>query len=172
MQMTDDDKIILEYGLELICENFIKLLVICTIGALSGLFTETILMLSSFCILRFYAGGFHLKTNVGCTVSMLLFWGFTIICNEFIELQWVTVIIIYVIDVFILVFFSPRDGKESVISNPMYQKRNKVLSIIIISIFFLLCVLVWQRYKEVVAVSETLECLSIISIKGGRLNEK
>ena len=61
----EDDNITIQYGVELILDNLLKLLFIQLLGILLGKGVETFVILFVFCTLRLQAGGIHAKNKYG-----------------------------------------------------------------------------------------------------------
>lgn len=59
------------YGLEILISTVLNGILVLLMGALLGVFMETILMIFPFILLRSNAGGFHAKTHLGCILGFL-----------------------------------------------------------------------------------------------------
>lgn len=71
---TESENMVIRYGVELLLENILKILLLLGAGLLWGKGLETIIYLSVFCSIRTQAGGYHAKTGWGCCLCMLLVW--------------------------------------------------------------------------------------------------
>ncbi len=65
------DIIEIQYGIELMLESIWKIVGLLIIGIIFGKELEMILSVSCFSILRYYAGGIHMKTSGGCFLMMI-----------------------------------------------------------------------------------------------------
>lgn len=63
---SQEKKVVMEYGIELILDSAIKLIVYLIIGGVIGKFKEVLFAILIFGIIRKFAGGFHAKTGMGC----------------------------------------------------------------------------------------------------------
>lgn len=72
--MNKEEMIIFEYGMDMVVETAMKLILIVLLGIVVGLGSETGVALFSFCTLRFFAGVIHCKTNFGCITDVYLIW--------------------------------------------------------------------------------------------------
>lgn len=75
----------IEYGLELLIETLWKLAALLSLGMLVGKLREIVMTLCVFCGLRFWIGGKHRKTSIGCFGTMVLVcliavWGAEYMC--------------------------------------------------------------------------------------------
>lgn len=64
--ISDDDRAIYSYHLQVILETVVGHAILLTLAALAGHFIEVALFLLSFNILRSSTSGYHCKTNTGC----------------------------------------------------------------------------------------------------------
>lgn len=72
MSMEEEERQIVQYGLEVLLDALIKTVVLLAIGCLLGCPGEFGLSLLAFCSLRYWAGGIHCRTSAGCLGAMLL----------------------------------------------------------------------------------------------------
>lgn len=60
------------YGIELFLNTTLKVMGILAIGAVLGIFAEVLLAMATFCGMRYWTGGYHCKTHMGCFSVMTL----------------------------------------------------------------------------------------------------
>lgn len=60
------------YGIELFLNTTLKVMGILVIGAILGIFAEVLLAMAVFCGMRYWTGGYHCKTHMGCFSVMTL----------------------------------------------------------------------------------------------------
>ena len=60
------------YGIELFLNTTLKVMGILAIGAALGIFAEVLLAMAAFCGMRYWTGGYHCKTHMGCFSVMTL----------------------------------------------------------------------------------------------------
>lgn len=105
---NQEENKVIQYGMELLLDNIIKLFVILLIGVVLGKGFETLVVLSAFCGLRLQAGGIHAKTGLGCGLSMMLVWALSILGDVFFEINVLLLPFIYIVSVIIIVCCVPR----------------------------------------------------------------
>lgn len=129
---TEENIDIYIYGLECFFNTIIPLILLVVWGIFSKTIIETLCWLSSFCIFRHYAGGFHAPTQFSCILCSTMLG----ISNYFIcEYQGVLFskpLLITGICLFICILFSPIDSGKIVLSPREYYKRKLISSTIII----------------------------------------
>lgn len=153
---------IIEYAIEVLLETVFKLIILLLLGAIFNRFFETIVFLISFCVLRFFAGGFHLKTNFGCSSVVILIWAVADLCNQYIRIPFELAVCSYVLNIFILALFAPADSKENKIVSSRDKVFNKKISIIFTSILYIWSLLLNKNSMAIIVVSITAECLSLV----------
>ncbi|TKN13120.1 hypothetical protein DVW83_14505 [Enterococcus sp. VV15] len=74
LELSREDSLKIEYGLNILVINLVKMIIIYSSSITLGCFKETLIVHSSFCILRRYNYGFHFNSNLVCTLfGILLF---------------------------------------------------------------------------------------------------
>lgn len=165
---------VIEYEIELFIENIIKLFIITIMGVVINRGIETIIILSVFCILRYHAGGYHMKTNVGCMAIMTLIWALSLGIGENIIFSSITCIGIYIVVLIIFICCAPADFSYKHIYSLKEKKKKKIISLLIVTFFFLAgTIFINNVIRGVVIVAICLEAISILPIfkRGGKHNE-
>ena len=67
--LTEDDEIVVKYGLELLFNTVISVSVLMIIGILMGLFKETLLFYLTYLFLKKNTGGYHANSHLGCVLQ-------------------------------------------------------------------------------------------------------
>ncbi|TBX29915.1 hypothetical protein EUZ95_13995 [Enterococcus durans] len=74
LELSREDSLKIEYGLNILVINLVKMIIIYSSSITLECFKETLIVHSSFCILRRYNYGFHFNSNLVCTLfGILLF---------------------------------------------------------------------------------------------------
>lgn len=83
--LPEEDRAIYAYDLLIIFESILGHLILLSAAAIYDHFTDTLVFLISFDMLRRYAGGFHCKTNIGCISMSLLICFSNVVLRDYIE---------------------------------------------------------------------------------------
>ncbi|MFA9464828.1 MAG: accessory gene regulator B family protein [Velocimicrobium sp.] len=70
------------YGIELLLDTLTKLLALIIIAIFIGCLQEMLIVLIVFSSLRFFAGGFHMHTGLGCFLSMAFIFGLSFLVDK------------------------------------------------------------------------------------------
>lgn len=129
--VTEEDYPIVVYGLEVMLNNSVKMLGILLIGLLLGHIREVILSMAVFCSMRYWAGGYHSDTHIGCFSIMLIpclgpsfLTGFK---GQWVLLCWGGMILYSLYEI---VRHAPRNSKVNPIRDLSILRRNRICAIV------------------------------------------
>ncbi len=171
----EDDNITIQYGVELILDNLLKLLFIQLLGILLGKGAETFIVLFVFCTLRLQAGGIHAKTNAGCFMGMLIIWFLSLSGAVVLKLNLLNVLAIYFFSLAIFICLVPKSKNITYFTRTAILKK-KVVSIILLTLLVLIAIYN-ENLRELIIYPVTLEVLTILPpnkdvMKGDYKNEE
>ena len=125
---SDDQIEIIIYGLEGLYLTFTKMIIICLVSVLLGVFKEVFILLITYNIIRSQAFGIHASKSIYCLISSLIFFvGGAIIC-KYITLPLGEMIIIAILCDICLFVYAPADTNKHPLINSKKRKRFKILS--------------------------------------------
>lgn len=145
---------IMEYALSILFNTLSIVLITLFVGYIFGKFYETSLVLLSFAWLRFFSGGVHFKSSIGCILVSVF------ICTSLPHLPELTVSIVTfanVTSIILLLFFAPNIDQETKLK-AVYRPIYKCLAIGIVSINFI-------YMSSLLAITFFVQCLTIIPLK-------
>lgn len=171
----EDDNITIQYGVELILDNLLKLLFIQLLGILLGKGVETFIVLFVFCTLRLQAGGIHAKTNAGCFLGMLVIWFLSLSGSVIFKLNILNVIAIYLFSLTIFICLVPKSKNITYFTRTAILKK-KVLSILFLTLLALIAIYN-ENLRELIIYPVALEVLTLLPpnkdvMKGDFKNEE
>lgn len=171
----EDDNITIQYGVELILDNLLKLLFIQLLGILLGKGVETFIVLFVFCTLRLQAGGIHAKTNMGCFLGMLLIWFLSLSGAVTFKLNLLNVMTIYMFSLTVFVCMVPKSKNITYFTRSAIL-RKKTTSILLLSLLVLIAVYN-ENLRELIIYPVALEVLTLLPpnkdvMKGDFKNEE
>lgn len=137
----DDEKAeIIYYGLQNLVGELPKILIVCTIAIMLGLFKEIVIGTIVLMIYRGFAGGVHLKTHISCLLtSTFLMIGSAYLAKYYTyENELLIYSLIFCIDFIIAFIYAPADTENRPIMKEFQRKRQKVISCCIVLIVYLL----------------------------------
>lgn len=140
-----NDKNVFIYGIDYMLSSILHIVTTLAIGALFGMFLESVVFLISYMPIRQYAGGFHASTPTRCYFSSIII---TTVVLYIIGLPiWSDIVILFFLAVASLIIFllapvedknKPLDDKEKIV----YKHRTDTVLVALIAValisFFIL----------------------------------
>jgi accessory gene regulator B len=156
----EDDNITIQYGVELILDNLLKLLFIQLLGFLTGKGVETFVILFVFCSLRLQAGGIHAKTNAGCFFGMVVIWLLSLSGALVFKLNLLNVLTIYMFSLVVFICLVPKSKNITYFTRSVILKK-KLVSILLLTLLILISIYN-ETLRELIIYPVTLEVLTLL----------
>lgn len=156
---TEESKII-EYGLNLVFDNILKLILLQLLGFLINKEFETLLILTVFCLYRSQAGGWHSKTNVGCALSMFSIWLLSLIANYFPVIPLFYMWLIYFIAFILTVIYAPKSINIKYFSKHTIIKKKLICTVILFS--YATISIIFHNVRNIIILPVILEATSLL----------
>ena len=136
----------IEYGLTSIYLTSYKLIIICVISLLLGIFKEVLIFMILFNIIRATAFGLHATKSWICLVSStIIFIGIPILCRN-IDINIYVKIIICILNIIFIFKNSPADTYKRPIVNKKRRLVYKTISTLIVITFSFIAVLINNNF--------------------------
>lgn len=150
----------IQYGIQSTLEFVYKFIILLIIAVLLDRLVDFILFIGLFFLLRFYAGGHHSSTSIGCLLDMIIvemiaLWGMSVSIP--IEIQ----IAGFLTAGVLMAWFAPCDTPNNPITSPHNRKVKKYGTILCVAVFFLLMI-IWKNNRNVFFMAGILEALSVL----------
>lgn len=140
-QLEEAEFHIVEYGIQLLLNTSVKVIIILLTGMVLGYFREVLIAMSVFSAIRYFAGGYHSRTDLGCLGIMLF------ICLCPIPLFRLSISVSIMIWGLIIVYsaygiirYAPRNSTVNPVRDPKIMAKKRKGSIIACAIAVLLIV--------------------------------
>lgn len=129
--VSEGEYAIVLYGLEVMFNTSLKLMGIVLAGIMLGMFREVLLSMIVFCSMRYWAGGWHSDTHIGCFSTMLAFCVSPGLLKN-VETVWIIPlwIMMIVYSVYKIFRYAPQNSKVNPITDERILKRKRIGSII------------------------------------------
>lgn len=176
--VNEDEAEVCSYGLQLILSTIINIILCTFIGILYNQVFLTTIILIIFFLLRPYIGGYHSKTSTGCVLEFQLVIIISLLIyttiGDYISLNTYMYISLFIN--IILICHSPVVHRNNIPNKDVYM-HNKVMSKIILTAIFILCILFKKYIIKEISISLILiyfflllsKCVNLIE---GDKNEK
>lgn len=158
---TEDEIEVICFGLDLIWDNFLRLLIIILIGMLIGQGEKTVVSLLCFCSLRSQAGGVHMKSGIGCFLMMELVIQMSIIGANLINSvsDW-WIVVECIIGIVIIWIYAPNGGQYVELMAEERKKKKKRYAFVL---WLFWCLVAFTtKYKKIVLMANIFTVLTLI----------
>lgn len=131
LDKTEEELEQIEYGLQVLLINILKLSILFLIAYVLGIVKYTSIAFISFSILRSFASGVHADSNLKCTLTnILLFLGNVYISTHFV-FSFYILIFFFLISLFLIILYAPADTEDRPLISKKLRKKLKIGSIIV-----------------------------------------
>lgn len=138
----------IEYALETIYISISKYIIIVSISILIGCFKNTIFSIVFMGILRGVSFGIHAKNSKVClAVSSILILGVQFLAKIFIFSEFQK-IISFIFTLVVFIRYSPSDTEKRPLINILIRKKLKIISVLIIFIYYIFIFLIKNIYLQ------------------------
>lgn len=137
--INDERAEVINYGLQLVIGEIPKTFVMLLIAYVLGILKLSIIAFLVIAPYRSFAGGFHLKTHIGCIVGTTLFYCGNVILSKTIMLDAalikpIVVLVVWIFSIFMIKLYAPADTENVPIISKKDRKLKKVMSYITMTI--------------------------------------
>lgn len=172
LNLSEQERQVTEYGMEIFLDGIFKLLVIFGTGAVIGRTAEFAVFLAAFCGLRCWAGGIHCKTAERCTAAMV------VICVAGSSGKWILenlsagiVALIWAGCILILLLKAPGEtGKDGHFSRSERKRRKWKAALCGTVLMICFAAVPYASWKGAIVMAVVIETLSILPCKGNKYN--
>lgn len=138
-EITDERAEVINYGLQLVVGEVPKIFIMLLIAYALGILKLSILAFFIIMPYRTFAGGFHLKTHIGCIVGTTLFYCGNVILSQHIIIEsffikLILVIAVWLFSMCMIKLYAPADTENVPIISKKDRKFKKIMSYITMTI--------------------------------------
>lgn len=166
-----ENNIIINYGIEILLEFFIKIFVLISMGIICNKTIETVIFLLAFSILSSQAGGIHAKTGLGCLLAMVGVWGIGIFINEYLQLSRTQALWLGIYCLFILSRITPQFTNKGIQLPPKVIIKKKSFTVLL-AICFITTAYFYSKLRGILTVVVFTETITVILERRKSGNEK
>lgn len=162
---STEDLVIIKYGMELIIENIMKSILLIIVAIITNKVLETILVIGVFSLLRIQAGGIHMKSGLGCSLSMIFVWIVGVFGSKYFVLSNTMITLVILLSIIALYLYAPNDTKNNPITDNNIRNRKKIGSILLVMILAVLMIFfIDSNMRSLIVIPLILEIITILPI--------
>lgn len=166
-EINDERAQIIKYGLQLMIGEIPKFILLIAMAIISKIGWLVIFAYITMLPYKIVAGGFHLKTHIGCTIgTFIVYFGNVLISKNLIlqpaYLKYIIAGLIWGISLIMISLYAPADTVNAPILRKKERKLKKILSYIFATITLLVAMLIKDNtLSNILLINVLLESISI-----------
>lgn len=138
-EINDEKAEVIQYGLELIIGEVPKIILLFVVAIVLKIGWLVIFAYFTMLPYKIAAGGFHLKTNIGCTIGTLSIYYGNVLISKYITwtqiyTKYIVILIAFVFSMIMVSLYAPADTVNLPILTKKERKTKKILSYIFATI--------------------------------------
>ncbi len=146
-ELTDERAEAIMFGLQLIIGEIPKLILLFALAIILHIGKLVIFAYISMLPYKIVAGGFHLKTNLGCTIGTFLVYFGNVLLSKYIFIQpvymkYILIGLIWIFSMIMISIYAPADTINMPILRTKERKTKKVLSYIFVTIMLIAAIVI------------------------------
>ena len=166
-EINDERAQIIKYGLQLMIGEIPKFILLIAMAIILKIGWLVIFAYITMLPYKIVAGGFHLKTHIGCTIgTFIVYFGNVLISKNLIlqpaYLKYIIAGLIWGISLIMISLYAPADTVNAPILRKKERKLKKILSYIFATITLLVAMLIKDNtLSNILLINVLLESISI-----------
>lgn len=171
--IDDEEAEVIKYGLELIIGEVPKILLLFIIAIVLKIGWLVIFAYFTMLPYKIVAGGFHLKTNIGCTIGTLSIYYGNVLISKYITwtqiyTKYVVILIAFVFSMIMVSLYAPADTVNLPILTKRERKTKRILSYVFATITLLVAIIIKDNIlSNILLLNVLIEsiCISKVAYK-------
>lgn len=166
-EINDERAEIIQYGLQLMIGEIPKLILLIIIAIILKIGWLVIFAYLTMLPYKIVAGGFHLKTHIGCTIGTFIVYFGNVMISKNLVLQpiyfkYVVVGLVWIISIIMISLYAPADTVNFPILRKEERKLKKILSYVFASITLIGAIFTKDNtLSNIILINVLIESLSI-----------
>ncbi len=171
--IDDEEAEVIKYGLELIIGEVPKILLLFIIAIVLKIGWLVIFAYFTMLPYKIAAGGFHLKTNIGCTIGTLTIYYGNVLISKYIiwtpiYAKYTVIFMIFVFSMIMVSLYAPADTVNLPILTKRERKTKRILSYVFSTITLLVAIIIKDNIlSNILLLNVLIEsiCISKVAYK-------
>ena len=171
-EMDKEKSEIVMYGLQLIIGEIPKVIILFLVAIIFKIGWLVIFAYITMLPYKIVAGGFHLKTNIGCTIGTFLVYFGNAILSKYLILEpiykYAIIFILWLFAMIMISLYAPADTINLPILRKKERKQKKILSYLFASVTLILAIIIKDNiYSNILIFNVLIEsiCISELAYK-------
>lgn len=171
-----EDKDIYSYGLRQLFMMILNITITILLGIIFKELWQSILFSLVYIPLRSYAGGYHARTPMRCTLFSTVMVCIALLLMKFLTFTRISIVVMLIVSSLIIILLSPVEDKNKPLDDLekiVYKKRTLIILTIEVIITIVTLLLNFSSFSLCLVLSITsLSCMLILGTIKNRLNKR
>ncbi len=171
--IDDEEAEVIKYGLELIIGEVPKIILLFVVAMVLKIGWLVIFAYFTMLPYKIAAGGFHLKTNIGCTIGTLTIYYGNVLISKYIiwtsiYAKYTVIFMIFVFSIIMVSLYAPADTVNLPILTKRERKTKRILSYVFATITLLTAIIIKDNIlSNILLLNVLIEsiCISKVAYK-------
>ena len=171
--INDERAEVIFYGLELIIGEIPKMIILFLVAIIFKIGWLVIFAYFTMLPYKITAGGFHLKTNIGCTIGTLTIYYGNVLISKYIiwtsiYAKYTVIFMIFVFSIIMVSLYAPADTVNLPILTKRERKTKRILSYVFATITLLVAIIIKDNIlSNILLLNVLIEsiCISKVAYK-------
>jgi len=166
---SEEQKEVMLFGITRIVEDIPKYVILITLAILFGVIKDLALCMAVIVAYKTFTGGAHLHTNIGCLIATVVS---MIVCiyvpRVLIEFESILIpfyIFVYIFSLYVIWVYVPADVPEIPVINEKRRKRDKIMSLVVLNLLYLIAFFVVKNPLYVAIIMVTILCVDMMTTR-------
>lgn len=170
MPDIDDERAeIINYGLQNIIGEIPKFFIMLGIAYMLGAFKLSLITFLIMLPYRTFAGGFHLKTHIGCIICTSLMYIGPAVLSKYIildgNIKIITIIMLWIFAMAMITLYAPADTENVPVLQKKERKKRKIWSFVIASIELVIAIVIpYKVISNMIIIGILVQTLTITKL--------
>ena len=165
-ELDDERAEAINYGLQLLVGEMPKIILLCAIAFIFKIGPLVVFAYITMLPYKVVAGGFHLKTHIGCTLGTFIVYFGNVFLSKFIAMElsvkYVVIVLAEMFAILMISIYAPADTVNLPILREKERKIKKILSYIFATITLLAALIISNNVlSNILIINVLIESVSI-----------
>ena len=176
-EIDDERAEVIKYGLQLLVGEVPKFFIMIAIAWGLGILKLTVISFILMFPYRMYAGGFHLKSHIGCIIGTSLMYTGNAFISQYIHIpltqKIIFAILLWIFAIIMIYKYAPADTEDVPVISKKERKKRRNISYVIVSIMVISgCLVKDNIISNIILIGALLQTISITRIAYKLTNNK
>jgi accessory gene regulator B len=164
-RFKNEERVKIQIGVGILIENITKAIIIILLSILLKTFKETVIIISTYAVFRYFTFGIHSLKSINCTMISVCMDVIIPILFRYVSIKWHIEIVVLILCCILIKKYSPADTENHPLYNPKLRRELNIKATIL-SCLVLLIAICYTNYAIIkwIMLSEIYVVVGILPI--------